>query len=312
VDLYHWVSHTPEDFLVDNHRYPESDTASLDLAEAAPFLKWAGGKRSLLDQYDALFPRQTFNTYFEPFVGSGAVFFHLRARGVAADYRLSDLNRELVNIFQVVRDCVDELLAVLAEHEEAHKKRHYYQVRKWDRQEAWPDAWSRVERAARMIYLNRTCFNGLWRVNSAGQFNVPIGSYENPNIRNEKRLRAASLALQGVEVHDRSFEQVVDDAGPGDFVYFDPPYVPLSDTSNFTSYHRDGFGPLDQELLAKVCAQLDARGVTFMLSNSATETVRGLYEGFHIHTVKARRAINSDANGRGAINEVVVTNYPVS
>lgn len=298
--------------MADNHRYPESDTASLELAEAAPFLKWAGGKRSLLDQYDGLFPRQTFNTYFEPFVGSGAVFFHLRARGIAADYRLSDLNRELVNIFQVVRDCVDELLAVLAGHEEAHKKRHYYQVRRWDRHEEWPEAWSRVERAARMIYLNRTCFNGLWRVNSAGQFNVPIGSYENPNIRNEKRLRAAAGALRGVNVEALHFEQAVADAGPGDFVYFDPPYVPLSDTSSFTSYHRDGFGPLDQALLAEVCHTLDGRGVTFMVSNSDHPLVHELYEGFHLHTVKARRAINSDANGRGTINEVVVTNYPVS
>ncbi len=280
--------------------------------QAVPFLKWAGGKSQLLAQYDAFFPKGRVKTYFEPFVGSGAVFFHLRGQGLAERYCLYDVNGELINVYLAVRDDVEALIALLAAHQAAHRQdgeRHYYAARALDRDPAWPRNASPVERAARMIYLNKTCYNGLWRVNSKGHFNVPMGRYKNPAILDEGRLRAASLALQGVEIAVQGFEAVVPKAGPGDFVYFDPPYVPLSATANFTSYAADDFGPDDQRRLANVYRELDARGCRVMLSNADTPFVHELYGGFRIEIVQARRAINSRAGGRGMINEVVVLNY---
>jgi DNA adenine methylase len=277
----------------------------------APFLKWAGGKHRLLSQYDPFFPAEGARTYYEPFAGSAAVFFHLRGRDFAARYVLSDFNPELINVYQTVQGDVDDLLDELKGHHHAHfrdARRHYYHTRKLDRNGTWEGLTS-VDRAARMLYLNRTCFNGLWRVNSRGEFNVPIGRYHNPNIINEVRLRGGHQALQGVELDVQHFREVLDFAGEGDFVYFDPPYIPLSATSNFTAYARDGFGIKDQEELADVFRELDWRGARVMLSNSDLPVVRELYHGFTFHTVQARRAINVNGNGRGPVTEVVVINY---
>ncbi len=202
-----------------------------------PFLKWAGGKSQLLGQYEPYFPQEPMRGYYEPFVGSGAVFFHLHGRNLFQTYYLSEINTELLNCYRVVRDRLDELIARLIDHKARHSHDHYYATRNRDRDSMWAHA-SPVERAARMIYLNKTCYNGLWRVNQQGRFNVPMGRYKDPDIVNEDRLRAASRALQSVELAVEDFELVIRRAGRGDFVYFDPPYDPLSATANFTSYAR--------------------------------------------------------------------------
>ena len=276
---------------------------------AQPFLKWAGGKGQLLDQYAPYFPASDLRAYFEPFVGSGAVFFHLRGRAQQfTHYHLSDSNAELINCYCAVRDHVDALIARLAAHRDGHSREYYYRVRGCDRDPAWGQT-PAAERAARMIYLNKTCYNGLWRVNRKGYFNVPIGRYKNPDILREERLRAASCVLQGVTLAPRPFEAVCDHARPGDFVYFDPPYVPLSTTSNFTSYSADSFGADEQRRLAQAFAALDRQGCRVMLSNSDTDLVHELYRSFRIEKVAARRLINSKGSRRGMVPEVVVLNY---
>lgn len=276
---------------------------------AAPFLKWAGGKGALLEQYERFFPTRRVRAYFEPFVGSGAVFFHLRGRGIAAHYRLSDINSELINAYCVLRDQPDALIERLRAHQQQHSRQHYYAVRDMDRADGWPHAFDPVTRAARLIYLNRTCYNGLWRVNRRGHFNVPMGRYRNPRILDEGRLRVASLALQGVVIVGETAEEAVREAQAGDFVYFDPPYVPLSRTAHFTAYYTEGFGEQEQRALAETFRRLAERGCLIMLSNSDTPLVRELYRGFRIETVQATRRINSRAERRGLIGEVVVLNY---
>lgn len=292
-----------------------TDAHDPTLEHAQPFLKWAGGKSQLLDQYDPFFPAPG-GDFYEPFVGSGAVFFHLRKRGGYAHYHLSDVNPDLVNCYHAVRNHIDALVEVLAEHAQqhtAHGDDYYYRVRAWDRDPSWQDA-DLVTRAARMIYLNKTCYNGLWRVNSKGQFNVPVGRYTNPTILDEERLRVDSRVLEAATITTRGFRAVLEQAQPGDFVYFDPPYHPLNATSSFTSYAKDGFGPDDQRALAAVFAGLDARGCRVMLSNSDTPFIRDLYQDLkipdlRIETVRARRAINSQSGKRGKITEVAILNY---
>ena len=283
-----------------------------EAVEAAPFLKWAGGKRDLLEQYGPLFPAGPVRAYFEPFVGSGAVFFALRGRGFAAHYHLSDANEELINVYRVVQGDLAGLIARLREHQRCHSEDYYYRVRDQDREPGWPDGVGPTERAARMIYLNRTCYNGLWRVNSAGRFNVPVGRYRRPRILDEPRLRAAARALEGVCLNCLPFAEAVAGAQAGDFVYFDPPYVPASHTANFTSYNPDGFGPAQQAALARTFRDLHKRGCRVMLSNSNTPLVRELYRGFRLVEVRARRRINSRSDGRGPVGELVVLNYDPS
>lgn len=276
---------------------------------AQPFLKWAGGKGQLLAQYAPYFPTALSGSYFEPFLGSGSVFFYLHGHSPFKHYYLSDTNNELVNLFVVVRDKHEELLEQLRIHKEQHNKQYYYEIRELDRGPEWQTA-SDVVRAARMLYLNKTCFNGLWRVNSQGYFNVPIGHYKNPDIFNPERIVKASNALQGVTITCQGFETVVEQANTGDFIYFDPPYVPLSSTSNFTGYSADSFTEENQARLASVYRELDKMGCRVMLSNSDTALVKELYRGFHNIKVDARRAINSKPRGRGVIKEVLITNYP--
>jgi DNA adenine methylase len=264
---------------------------------AGPFLKWAGGKSQLLDQYSPLFPT-TWRTYFEPFLGGGAVFFHLQPSAAV----LTDITEELVNAYVVARDKVDELIAALRVHR--NERDYYYSVRAWK-----PESLTPVERAARLIFLNRTCFNGLYRVNRRGQFNVPFGRYSNPTICDRTGLRAASLALKGVEIYATDFEDALERAQAGDFAYLDPPYNPLSATSSFTGYAEGGFGEDEQRRLTSVYKRMDRRGVMLMLSNSASELVKTLYTGFRIVEVTARRAINSKADKRGPVPELVILNY---
>ena len=271
----------------------------------SPFLKWAGGKARLLGQFERFFPHEV-ERYCEPFVGSGAVFFYVMERFNPADVVLSDSNEELMNAYRTVRDDVEDLLIGLEEHRRSHGEDHYYKVRSLN-----PAALSPPARAARLIYLNKTCFNGLYRVNSRGGFNVPMGSYKNPGIFDAENLRRVSQALQGVDLQVRHFAELVGLAnqGGGDFIYFDPPYHPLSKTSSFTSFTAGDFKESDQKRLAEVYRELDRKGCKLMLSNSDCGFTRGLYKGFRLKTVRARRAINSKADGRGEINELLVLNY---
>ena len=264
-------------------------------------LKWAGGKGRLLPELIARLPH-TFRTYHEPFIGGGALFFALAGQGRVAAANLSDANPSLIDIYLALRDHVDEVVAALQGH--VYEREHYYRIRA-----IAPASLSLPERAARVIYLNKTCYNGLYRENRRGQFNVPFGRYKNPTICDEPNLRAASRVLQGVDIGRRHFSTVLDTAQRGDFVYFDPPYHPLSATANFTAYDRNGFGPDDQRQLRDVFAALGERGVAAMLSNSDTPFIRELYARFRIDQVMVARAVNSKANGRGKVAEVIVRNY---
>jgi DNA adenine methylase len=273
-----------------------------------PFLKWAGGKKQLLGRLADLLPPD-FDRYAEPFVGSAALFFYLRRTRGKFRSHLSDRNSELANCYAMVRDRVEQLIPLLRTFQNQHSKMHYYEVRRLR-----ADDLDELHRAARLIYLNHTCFNGLYRVNSQGDFNVPIGSYVRPRICDEETLRAASAALKGCKISHRDFGATVDRVRRGDFVYFDPPYHPVSRTSSFTSYAvgvdaRASFGIEEQERLAATFAALDLKGCRVMLSNSDCALMRRLYRRYQVRTVQARRAINSNGAGRGMIREIVVTNY---
>ena len=273
------------------------------IPNAAPFLKWAGGKRRLLKQYTDFFPSvDSINHYYEPFIGSGAVFFHLQPKNSI----LSDRNARLIELYQMIQADVDGVIDALQPHQ--NELDYYYHVRGQD-----PQTLTAVQRAARLIYLNKTCYNGLYRENRRGQFNVPFGRYVNPTICDEDRLRAASAALQGVTLKTGDFADVLADAAPNDFVYLDPPYVPLSTTSSFTSYNQHGFGEADQRRLADTIAQLTELGCDVMLSNSSAPLVYELYDNgrYHLHEISARRNINSKANGRGPVKELLILNYEV-
>ncbi|MBI5490704.1 MAG: DNA adenine methylase [Deltaproteobacteria bacterium] len=275
----------------------ERESVSTKPDAPRPFLKWAGGKGQLLEQYRPLFPRR-FGRYHEPFVGGGAVFFHLRPPQAT----LSDDNADLIDCLLAVRDDLPAVIDALGRHR--YEKEYYYAVRAQD-----PAALPLAERAARMIFLNRTCFNGLYRVNSKGGFNVPFGRYSNPTICDAPNLHACARALKQAQIERGPFGSVLDRARRGDFVYFDPPYHPLSKTAYFTAYAKGGFREEDQRELARVFAELDRRGVLVMLSNSDTPLVRELYKGLRIVRVQATRSINSKGARRGAITELVVLNY---
>ncbi len=268
---------------------------------AYPILKWAGGKTQLLPALSELLP-ETFKHYYEPFVGGGAMFFHLLDSTPRLRAHLADYNEELINCYKAVRDEVDAVIKQLKKHR--NESDYFYRLRALD-----PSSLRSVERAARLIYLNKTCFNGLYRVNSRGHFNVPFGAYKNPRTCDEENLRAASQALQTVHLERGHFSKSLRSAGRGDFVYLDPPYQPLSATANFTSYTSRCFGETDQQELADVVKQLDKRGCRFMLSNSDNEFVRQLYKDFRIETVLATRAINCKGSRRGRITELVILNY---
>jgi DNA adenine methylase len=266
---------------------------------ASPILKWAGGKSALLSQFSRYFPKVgSYNRYIEPFVGGAAVFFHLQP----PNSFLFDLNPHLIEVYEIVRDSVEDLLAALTVHR--NDRDYFYHIRAQNPSELTP-----TQRAARFIFLNRTCYNGLYRVNRQDQFNVPFGKYKNPTICDEGGLRLASTALQDAQLAVADFEIVLKLAKPCDLIYFDPPYEPLSPTSSFTSYTSGGFTPMDQRRLAEMYRILDRRGCLLMLSNSSAPLIHDLYQDFHIHEIKARRAINSNPNGRGIIKELLVTNF---
>ncbi|MEH2336958.1 DNA adenine methylase [Nostoc sp.] len=265
-----------------------------------PFLKWAGGKSRLIQQYIPYFPK-SYKNYYEPFLGGGAVFFYLRPTAAI----LTDINAELINTYCCVRDHVEELISILKEHKIRHNKDYYYSVRN-------NSSGTEIEKAARLIYLNKTCFNGLYRVNSQGKFNVPLGRYENPNICHENLLRLASIALSHGEIRQADFTEVLNHAtSSDDFVFFDPPYHPISDTSYFTAYNQNCFSKKDQELLRDTCAELASRGVKVMVCNSDSEFISKIYTdiNFETYRIKAARSINSNIKNRGMIYELLITSF---
>lgn len=270
----------------------------------SPILKWVGGKRQLLSEIIPLIDESCDN-YVEPFIGGGAVLFRLQPKKAI----INDYNTELINVYRTVRDDLDGLVALLKEHEKYNSSDYYYEVRALDRTPDF-DKMSNLEKAARIIYLNKTCYNGLYRVNSLGQFNSPYGKYKNPNIVNEVVLRAISKYLNRNEISIRSgdYKDVLNDIEKNSFVYLDPPYIPISSSSSFTGYTEGGFGYDKQVELKEECDKLNSKGVHFLQSNSDCEEIRELYKDYRIKVVKAKRAINSDAKKRGQINEVLIYN----
>ncbi|MCA9601416.1 MAG: DNA adenine methylase [Myxococcales bacterium] len=292
-----------EAFSAENAQAKGAPLRAVPTQDPAPFLKWAGGKGRLLSQLTPLLPPGAeLRRHVEPFFGGGALFFARQPSRAL----ISDVNPNLIATYRAVRDDVDGVVERLAPLAARHSQTHYYRVR--ERYNASVNI-DEVDRAAMFIYLNKTCFNGLHRVNGKGQFNVPAGNYKNPKILDLDALRAASAALQGADIRCEGFESMLRDARPGDFVYFDPPYAPMSETANFTSYALGGFGAADQIRLRDVYRELDRRGCRLMLSNSDVPFIREIFKDYRIDTVMAARAINSDASRRGPVPEVVVRNY---
>lgn len=282
------------------------------VAAVRPFVKWAGGKGQLLPDLSRRLPTR-FRRYHEPFVGGAALFFHLHNTGRLPDGAvLSDYNPELVNCYETVKNDVEALIEALRVHEQRKSEPQYFlEVRGWDRQPGFGER-SKVERAARTLFLNRTCYNGLYRLNNKGQFNAPFGYYKNPLICDPDNLRAASEALRNVALERGDFGDVLHRAAPGDLVYFDPPYVPVSATSSFTTYTGQTFGVADQCRLADVCAALAEQGVFVMLSNSHTPVSAEIFlrPGTSHAIVLANRKINCDGRKRGSVEELIVCSYP--
>jgi len=266
-----------------------------------PFLKWAGGKRQLLSQMESFIPNN-FNKYIEPFVGGGALFFYLLPQNAI----LIDNNWELINCYKIIKKNVDELIDSLKKH--TYNKEYYYKIRAVDRDPESYRKISNIEKAARTIFLNKTGYNGLYRVNQKGFFNVPFGRYKNPKICDRKNLLAVHHILQPVKIVHNSFEICLDYANSGDFVYLDPPYYPLSKTSLFTSYTKQDFGEASQLKLYDVFRELDQKGCKILLNNSYSEFILKLYKNYRIEILKAKRSINSKSNKRGEIKEVLIMN----
>lgn len=270
-----------------------------------PFTKWTGGKRQLLPVIKSLMP-DNYNSYFEPFIGGGAVFFELIPKKAI----INDFNSELINCYRQIKDNPQKLIELLVEHQKNNSKDYYLELRSVDRDNRI-HAMSDTERAARIMYMLRVDFNGLYRVNSKNQFNVPYGRYKNPKIVDSDLILSISQYLNknNIEILTGDFEKAVEDVGDGDFVYFDPPYIPLSETSAFTSYTHEGFSYEEQVRLRDVFRKLDKKGAYVMLSNSSSPLVEELYKGFNIHKVEATRTNGAKASSRGKISEFIVTNY---
>lgn len=280
--------------------------SSRHLNSPKPFLKWAGGKTQLLSEILARIPKIE-ERYYEPFIGGGALFFYLQFHLKLENSYISDINPELITTYQIIRDRVLDLIDSLKTHD--YDEEYFYDLRSLDRKRDY-ERMSDIAKASRLIYLNKTCYNGLYRVNSKGQFNVPFGRHKNPNIFNEDNLIACSETLQNTEIQHASFEAIESLAQPGDFVYFDPPYVPLNTSSSFTQYNRKKFDLEMQERLRDLCIELNRKNVKFLASNSSAPLVIELYAPyFNIEFVRAGRAINSKGNRRGKVTEVLIRNY---
>lgn len=272
-----------------------------------PILKWVGGKRKLLPSIKPVIANAgSFNRYIEPFIGGGAVLLSIQPSNAI----INDSNDALINLYQVIRNKPDELIAELERHKLEHCKEHFLEVRSMDRSDRFHYL-SDVVKAARIIYLNKTCFNGLYRVNRKGQFNTPLGSYKNPKILEADAIWGLSeyLKKNKVEMLCGDFREALALAEEGDFVYLDPPYVPISETANFTGYTAARFGHKDQVALHDICADLDSKGIKFLLSNSDCEAVTNLYSGFHIQKINVTRSVNNTVGESKFIQEVLISNY---
>lgn len=270
-----------------------------------PFLKWVGGKRQLMPSIVEHLPENIKSyKYIEPFIGGGAVLFSLQPENAI----INDFNEELINVYKVIKQSPEELIADLRKHK--NNPEYFYRIRSLDRSEQFKKL-TAVQKASRIIYLNKTCFNGLYRVNHAGAFNSPFGYYKNPNIINAPTIKAVSefLNINKIEIKSGDYTEVLKRADKKCFVYLDPPYHPISESSNFTGYVRGGWNEDDQKDLKIACDGLHKRGIKFLLSNSSSEFIKGLYKGYQITIVKATRAINSNGADRGEIEEVLVKNY---
>jgi DNA adenine methylase len=262
-----------------------------------PFLKWAGGKRQLIKEIEKYFPNKI-STYYEPFLGGGAVLFYLQPKKAI----INDYNADLINTYKVIMDNIEELIENLKKHKNTSE--YFYYIRGLDRKPEFKNL-NNIEKASRLIYLNKTCYNGLFRVNSQGEFNTPFGNYKNPNIVNEHVLRVVNKYLNenDIRILNYDFEEALKGIRKGSFVYFDPPYMPISDSSSFTGYTLDGFNIEDQIRLKNLCDNLDGKGVKFLLSNSSAPFILDLYKDYNIEFVNAKRSINSIAGGRGEIKK---------
>ncbi len=274
----------------------------------SPVVKWAGGKRQLLGDIKSNLPKEGEKskvTYYEPFIGGGAVLFFLQPRKAV----INDTNEELINLYRVVKNNPIELIEDLKKH--INKEEYYYKIRSIDRNKNEYQKLSDVRRASRIIFLNKTCYNGLYRVNSMGEFNTPFGSYKNPDIVNEHKIWAVNKYFNDNEIKilNTDFEAALEDSSNGDFVYLDPPYDPVSESANFTSYTRNGFDRDDQIRLKNLCDKLDRKGVRFMLSNSSTDFIENLYSAYKISRINAKRHVNSRAEKRGEVKELLIKNY---
>lgn len=269
----------------------------------APFLKWVGGKRQLMSAIKELIPKN-YTIYYEPFIGGGAVLFDLQPPKAI----INDFNEELINVYQTIKENPEKLISNLKTHK--NESNYFYNLRVLDREENFKNL-SSIKKASRVIYLNKTCYNGLYRVNNSGEFNSPFGKYKNPNIVNETTIKAVSkyLNTNDITILNGDFEEAVKGIKTGAFVYFDPPYYPVSESSNFTGYIQGGFDMHEQVRLRDLCNRLNKKGVRFLLSNSATQFIEDLYKDYKISYVKANRSINSNAKKRGEIDEVLIRNY---
>ncbi len=271
----------------------------------APFLKWVGGKRQIMPSIVELLPKNigVYN-YVEPFIGGGAVLFNLQPKNAV----INDFNSELINVYKVIKNNLNELITDLKKH--VNNSDYFYELRSLDRTDDFKNL-TPVQRASRIIYLNKTCFNGLYRVNNAGEFNAPFGRYKNPNIVNEPTLKAVSkfLNLNNISINSGDYSDILKQTDEKSFVYLDPPYHPISENSNFTGYIQGGWDMYDQIELRKACDDLHKKGVKFLLSNSSADFIKDEYKEYHIVTVKANRAINSDGANRGEVDELLIRNY---
>lgn len=270
-----------------------------------PFLKWVGGKRQLIPEIKNILPKGVSNRlYYEPFIGGGALFFDLQPKYAI----INDYNEELINVYRVIRDKPNELIEDLKTHKNTAE--YFYEIRAIDRQPNFNNL-TDVKRASRIIYLNKTCYNGLYRVNNAGEFNSPFGKYKNPNIVNEPVIKAVSKYLNSakVQIFNDDYEVILRDIPTNSFVYLDPPYHPISESSNFTGYIQGGWNEKDQLRLRDVCNILNSKGIKFLLSNSASNFIKEIYSGYNIHIVQANRAVNSDSSKRGQVDEFLISNY---
>lgn len=270
-----------------------------------PFVKWVGGKRQLINSIIEFIPKNIKNhTYVEPFIGGGAVFFHLQPKKAI----INDFNSELINVYNVIKNNLNELIIDLKTHK--NESKYFYEIRSLDRSSDFKKI-GEVRRASRLIYLNKTCYNGLYRVNNSGEFNSPFGKYKNPNIVNEPVLRAVSLYLNSnnIKIYNRDYNDILKNLEKNSFVYLDPPYHPISDSSNFTGYVQGGWNILDQIKLREACDDLTKRGIKFLLSNSSSNFIKEQYKEYYISTVRAIRSINANAEKRGEVDEVLIRNY---